>query len=107
MLIVEVYPQDVENVPHSDASKIVVSKCKVIDQYKTLRTEIAQKPLWEESEHELDNETGSWHSIQIGSEPSTPKRDAFGRFIGAQKPKNSPLKRDKKGRFLKAARRRK
>lgn len=75
MLIAEIFPQDVENVPHADATKLVVSKMKVVDAYKSLREKVT-KTLWEETPKST-------------STPKTqPKRDANGRFISNNTPKH-------------------
>lgn len=105
MLVVEVYPQDVANVPHADCTKIVVCKCKVVDQYKTLREKVANTPLWSENQGVLIDESPAYEEDELIAllKPvkTQPKRDAFGRFIGktAAKAPNKP-KRDSKGRFL-------
>jgi len=109
MLIAEVYPQDVENVPHADCTKIVVSKLKIVDEYVNVR-ERALKPLWSDKEpvdskpipFDVDTKlmTGK---IKLPIK-TPPRRDSSGRFIKVNKKVTikTHSKRDARGRFIKA-----
>lgn len=120
MLIVEIYPQDVCNVPHADATKIVVCKLKVVDEYKTIVQEV-NSSLFEgaekvESADWLADFDEDWKSLSdLFDEPVStsklPKRDAKGKFVKRTLPlrdakghfiakkSSGKVKRDAKGRF--------
>lgn len=128
MLIVEVYPQHVCNVPHSDATKIVVCELKVIDEYKTI-VQKANSSLYGngdgliQSDGDVDYALPDAPDIDMLWDDLTdtdfvptktvkmPKRDAYGRFIKKALPlrdskghfiakrANKKAKRDAKGRF--------
>lgn len=97
MLIVEIDPRDVFNVPYIDASKAVTSRFTIIAEYESVRKEVAGSLYGVEKtiETEASNEEVA-NSIRstCKTTPALPARDQFGRFI----PKS---KRDKSGRFTK------
>jgi len=122
MLIVEVAPQDVCNIPHADATKIVVCNLLVLDEYKTVRVK-ANQSLFDDvvpdketvrvnfKDFDFDDTNVSTELVST----SKPKRDAKGRFVSRPvavrnslgrfaKKSNVVLtgkaKRDSKGRFI-------
>jgi hypothetical protein len=105
MLIVKVMPQDVCNIPHADATKIVVCKLDVIDEYKTVK-EKANKTVYSdkqsfEKKHEIVGfEDFDFDDSDVGddlvSTSRKPARDAKGRFIS-----RPVFVRNSRGRFAK------
>lgn len=103
MLIVEVFPQDVCNIPHADATKIVVCKLNVLDEYATVKEEVNKSVYGnvEKNSNWFANESlvdGIGDDFVVGNMRSTSvyHRDSNGRFA-----KKNALLRDKKGRFAK------
>lgn len=106
MFIVEVYPQHVCNVPHADATKIVVCELNVIDQYKTIVKEanssffgnldaVKMADDFETATDWVDDLDGIDLDDELVSTSKLPKRDAKGKFVKKVAPK-----RDSKGRFI-------
>lgn len=108
MLIAEVYPQDVENVPHADCTKIVVSKMKIVDEYKTLGKKVVgalyidDKPV-----AKVNKVVFTVNEDKAKKKFVQPKRDASGRFVSKAKLNAPPVapKRDSKGRFISKSKR--
>lgn len=109
MLIAEIYPQDVENIPHADATKIVVSKMRVIAEYPAIKNKV-ENNVYKDSNHddgiinedEFDSEffndapvVEKILNINLKKNVKLPKRDKHGRFIPRKK-----IKRDRFGRFV-------
>ena len=102
MLIVEVAPEDVCNIPHADATKIVVCNLLVLSEYATVR-EKANKSVYSDVEAKPtkvvlddfdfdDSDVGD----ELVSTSRLPKRDSKGRFIA-----RPVFVRNSKGRFAK------
>ena len=120
MLIVEIYPQHVCNVPHADCTKIVVCELNVLDEYKVSKAK-ANQALYADSvpvqSFDADDSIGDlfdslddYEIEYVVSQPSAKKkqanfhsvRDANGRFVRASRKvakTSSGPKRDAKGRF--------
>lgn len=94
MLIVEVYPQHVCNVPHSDATKIVVCELKVVDEYKTI-VQKANSSLYGEGKIQSEGE----NDYALPDSPDI--RDLFDELVDTAKSAVKLPKRDGKGRFIK------
>lgn len=122
MLIAEVYPQHVCNVPHADATKIVVCELNVIDEYKTIVRKANSSFFGDLDSVKIsdDSEVKDWDFDGAGLDDifddkpvskTGPKRDSKGRFVKAVQPvrdtkgrfaakkSNKKVKRDGKGRF--------
>ena len=114
MLIVEILPQNVMNVPHSDCTKIVVCELKVVSEYKTVKEEV-NKSFYGKQDGFLRSDGESDYALPDGPDISElwddltdtafvpvkpvkkPKRDASGRFC---KKSAKKAKRDSLGRFV-------
>lgn len=114
MLIVKVMPQDVCNIPHADAAKIVVCKLDVLSEYKTVKTKANQSLFTDKTEAAGTLKPknvdffADFNDSNIGPElvstsRNVPARDEKGRFSNGVL--SSP-KRDKRGRFAKKSSRR-
>ena len=107
MFVVEVFPQDVENVPHADATKIVVSRLKVVALYATARIKATASlysdddltDMFEKLPRFARDDNGRFvSSFQAPKQQFSFKRqrrDAQGRFLPPRK-----MKRDSSGRFV-------
>lgn len=106
MLIVEVFPQHVCNVPHADCTKIVVCELNVLSEYKVVRAK-ANKALYTDDVPAVkevnSNEDlfADLESEEVQYVVGVPARDASGRFAKKQTQKFHN-RRGANGRFIRA-----
>lgn len=100
MLIVEVYPQNVCNVPHADATKIVVCELKVVDEYKTIVKKV-NGSLFCDGERSFENIIDECMSDFNNDTPAAPLSELWDDLVETNYQNNHAV-RDSKGRFVKA-----